>query len=718
MAIVKHHDTLADSATGRPIAGTVVQVFDYPSEANAVLYNSAGEVSTAPVVTDKDGYYSFHALGGRYNITYYHGGITRSLVDVLLGGAQGPAGPPSSGYTLLSSYGSLAAMVAAIGPTAKATVAVDASYSLASDFNTGNIELLPLNGNTITTTGFTLTYNGSTARWPLAQIFNGTGAVAGLKEARPEWFYQGGLWSTAINKALLAAKGGAVIGAPSTTYLTDPAVPLVIHEGTTLYGGGKSTLIKKNAISGIPMLVNSGYDTMPGYTADGNITIHNLAWDDRADIDTVSATGDVLGIGHADGVVIHHCHFINHKAHGVDFTGVRNCRAYENIFYSGKGSGIQVDSAYSGAILGVYPDNTPSYNVHIYRNSIYSKCHDPDSGAGGYVGGIHLHRNGHRHIYIFENYIQGANQGIFADPNVDYNDIHIYRNKVYGKYIDGSTTKISDTHHYGIRALCNLSNSSIKDNTIAGWDNGGIKVTYNANPLTYTYFLEVSGNSISDVGGNLIHIQENYDLTVHGNILKLDRDVSVYGVYLTGVVRFSVQSNKVCGISSDDAKTGIYVKSGALATLSGLVLFNHISAIQSAIHIYTGSDIVVDTNKVKSCGTPFIVIGVAATSVHHQRNANYDSGWVQIVHAQEITLSHNLSIVPTTLEIYVALDEEGTGSRLAVQSDGNMGVCVTEIGINSLKVRGGVNGVVAGFTNVGVWGLGQLDGYLRLRASI
>lgn len=98
-AVTKYQDTVADAATGRPVANAVVQVFDYPGGAASTLYSADGTtVVNDPIVTDSNGYYSFYAVPGHYNISIGLKAITVDLTDVLVGpsppGIPGPSGPP------------------------------------------------------------------------------------------------------------------------------------------------------------------------------------------------------------------------------------------------------------------------------------------------------------------------------------------------------------------------------------------------------------------------------------------------------------------------------------------------------------------------------------------------------------------------------------------------------------------------------------------------
>jgi hypothetical protein len=70
-----------------------------------------------------------------------------------------------------------------------------------------NVELMPLNGAVINYGAHAITYAGSTARWPLAQIFSGTGAVSlpGANEVHPVWWGFSSSASAAVNVAAMTA---------------------------------------------------------------------------------------------------------------------------------------------------------------------------------------------------------------------------------------------------------------------------------------------------------------------------------------------------------------------------------------------------------------------------------------------------------------------------------------------------------------------------------
>jgi len=92
----------------------------------------------------------------------------------------------------LHNYGSLAVAVAAM--TTGGTLFVDTATTVTANLTVpANIEIVPTQGGIITVaTGIALTYNGSTARWPIAQVLSlsGTGSVTflGADAIYPDYF--------------------------------------------------------------------------------------------------------------------------------------------------------------------------------------------------------------------------------------------------------------------------------------------------------------------------------------------------------------------------------------------------------------------------------------------------------------------------------------------------------------------------------------------------
>lgn len=186
----------------------------------------------------------------------------------------------SSNVYDVADYASLAAAVASIGSTpATLQFASDVTVS-ANLVIPSTLELMPLNKAKINHATYTISYAGSTARWPLAQIFNGTGAVyfdnGSASEVYPEWFYSGtGSWHTAINAAinslsfmeidsgifphpdqLSRGAGGGTVKLSIYPYATTDSIQM--HSSVTLEGAGPNSSIIMYSGSGKAILMGSG----------------------------------------------------------------------------------------------------------------------------------------------------------------------------------------------------------------------------------------------------------------------------------------------------------------------------------------------------------------------------------------------------------------------------------------------------------------------------
>lgn len=92
MAIGKFIETLADAQTGRPLANAEVLVYEAGTTTPATRYLEDGVTEdTAPVITDWDGLFFFHAEAGTYDLKAAFGGVEKHFTSVLVG--PYPAGP-------------------------------------------------------------------------------------------------------------------------------------------------------------------------------------------------------------------------------------------------------------------------------------------------------------------------------------------------------------------------------------------------------------------------------------------------------------------------------------------------------------------------------------------------------------------------------------------------------------------------------------------------
>lgn len=84
-AVTQYQDTVADAQTGRPIANAQVVITNSPAGTPATVYDSAGNVTAAPIVTDKDGWFAVYLKEGTYNITVASGSVSKIYQGVVVG---------------------------------------------------------------------------------------------------------------------------------------------------------------------------------------------------------------------------------------------------------------------------------------------------------------------------------------------------------------------------------------------------------------------------------------------------------------------------------------------------------------------------------------------------------------------------------------------------------------------------------------------------------
>lgn len=120
------------------------------------------------------------------------------------------------------SFGSLSDAVAFIGGS-KATLKFSTDQTLTANLTVpANIELAPVNGAKIIHGAYTISYAGSTSRWPVALVISGTGAVslpnAGI--SYPEWL--GAVSGTTDNTAAYSRLIGAVPAGSTVRFTKGP----------------------------------------------------------------------------------------------------------------------------------------------------------------------------------------------------------------------------------------------------------------------------------------------------------------------------------------------------------------------------------------------------------------------------------------------------------------------------------------------------------------
>ncbi len=128
----------------------------------------------------------------------------------------------------ITDYGStLSSAITAIGST-ETSVIIDSAINIGGNVTVPtNVNLIILKGGSITTTGYTLTINGSLSAGPY-QIFTGSGTVSGLKEINAKWFGATGDGTTddtdALQAAFTAWSSYSTLSIPAGTYKTTTVI--------------------------------------------------------------------------------------------------------------------------------------------------------------------------------------------------------------------------------------------------------------------------------------------------------------------------------------------------------------------------------------------------------------------------------------------------------------------------------------------------------------
>jgi len=198
----------------------------------------------------------------------------------------------------ISSYGStFAEAVAAIGST-PLTVGFRSDQTVSANITIpSTLELVPLNGAKINHGAYTVTYAGSTARWSMAQIFSGTGAVTftgNISYAVPQWFGAKGDDSTLDSAAFRSA-----VASCNRVYVP-PGIYRVgmikLPSDSEFFGAGDSTVLRRAegidsggtgiapTIEYIVLLATNYGDEGTADIADNkkNIYVHDLQLDGRS----------------------------------------------------------------------------------------------------------------------------------------------------------------------------------------------------------------------------------------------------------------------------------------------------------------------------------------------------------------------------------------------------------------------------------------------------
>lgn len=204
-------------------------------------------------------------------------------------------------------YASLQAAVATLGVT-EATLNFYTDQALTANLTIpANIELVPMNGAKIIHGAYTVSYAGSTLRWPLAQIFEGAGVVSlpSAPVGYPQWFTTADAIGTnagpAIQKALNTCSRVELVAG------VYPCTIIRLNSNNELYGAGNATVLRSfdsTTASQYVLATNAyGEGTDDPTENKHDIYVHDLKLDGRMQefgyqpffhVMTINATSDML----------------------------------------------------------------------------------------------------------------------------------------------------------------------------------------------------------------------------------------------------------------------------------------------------------------------------------------------------------------------------------------------------------------------------------------
>jgi hypothetical protein len=354
-------------------------------------------------------------------------------------------------------------------------------------------------------------------------------------------------WTQAIQRALdeLESRGGGVCQLPEGTLYISLAnsvnvntclqVPAnVIFQGAGIDATIIQRLPSERGVDGV-LITNKYWDTNGGYTAAGNIIFQDFTITDGAPSPQRSS-GDLIGLGHADRVIVQRVKAGNHDQHFVDICGSKRVKVLDCFCFNEHAGGynasstLQIDGVASGAIRGIYVDSTVSTDVEIAGNHIINKTSD-----------ITMHV-GHKamvfsNINIHNNYFEGgyaSNQNVIAsDTNCSFSNVQISNNTIVCSNANARCVNFFISGNGGET----IENFTISNNTLSGSSRVGIYVGTNS---SYTGSSFPSFNNISVINNNI----EINSSGVSGYS---------YGVQLVGTCNSIVSGNIVKVVQTTDS---------------------------------------------------------------------------------------------------------------------------------------------------------------------
>lgn len=278
----------------------------------------------------------------------------------------------------VADYGTLAAAVTAIGST-RMTLEYATDQTLAANIVIpANIELVPINGAVINHSTYAVSYAGGTAKWPMAQIFSGTGAVSGFSTVRPEWFGPVG----AATDQVVFQKAAAALGTSGGVIECDPHATYRVFR-IYLYAG---THLKLNGAT-VKQIDNSGGDF--GRMFDNNVA--GYIYTGAVDSNPIIIEGGILDCNRANqGTYLdyskqHHAAVAVNAA--ADSVGKLVVKLRDLVIKESVGDGINVEDNVKITVE----------NVHFWNNF---RGGFTVSGSGNIINIVNVTSGGNVHDYF------------------------------------------------------------------------------------------------------------------------------------------------------------------------------------------------------------------------------------------------------------------------------------------------------------------------------
>lgn len=426
------------------------------------------------------------------------GTLTGNIIGNVTGNVTGDITTTKINNTVfLSRFSNLSAAKAAIGSTPTKLI-LDVPYTTNTLTTPSTLQLeAELLGIGTINSGKSLTINGPFSAG-LYQVFAGSGAVTGLKEAKPEWWGVDGTDDhVQINKALGAAKTGLLskkytVAATGTSITMNPGNRLIGVDSAEIY----SDAVPNNTANIYVVMVPSG--------ADG-CEISGIAFRGNGSTAAGNSYPSAIRVEKADYTSIHNNSFDGiswgvsiSDADGVGASNPIGTKITNNTFYDM--TGPVADKGGYG-VLCTFNDSTIITNNNFEgtsRHCIYLSAATRRANVSGNIC------KGSEYAPI----------SLFAGTTVGN---EVYDNVITGNQFIGLGTALANSH--GIPMTGNIYNNTISNNIVKNARNYGLMMQA-ASATQYPHDNVISGNIIVGSQSFGMSIDDGVNNLFSGNIIK------------------------------------------------------------------------------------------------------------------------------------------------------------------------------------------------------